>query len=200
MIDLEIEEVRKRPEAGALCCAMRHGLLKLHRTGREVDSLRTEDTVTTTMSSWPYDIWMTARGDFIPMDEDLDLFHQDFVLSIKTVNEHAKMALENVPFNNCSRCSKRYAGNYCIFHAIPPQEFIRCFCLAHRDIRSPDCLIHPGPGNSECPSHCPHWELAKGEMRSFPPLHEKNDGAYDGAYTCMAEIIFRHRRSHTGIK
>ena len=200
MIDLKIEELQKRSEAGALCCAMRHGLLKLHRTGREVDSLRTEGTVTTTMSSWPYNIWMTARGDCIPMDEDRDLFHQEFALSIKTVNEHAKKAFENVPFNNCSGCSKRYAVKYCIFHAIPPQEFIRCFCLAHPDLRDPDCQIHPGPGNSECPLHCLHWELAKGEMRSFPPLHENKDNANGGAYTCMAEIIFRHRGSHTGIK
>ena len=200
MIGLEIEEVQKKPVERALCCAMRHGLLKLRRTGREVEPLRTEDTVTTTMSSWPYDIWMTARGDCRPMDEDRDLFHQEFALSIKTVNEHAKMALENVPFDNCSRCSKRYAGKYCIFHAIPPQEFIRCFCLAHPDIRDPDCLLYPGPGNSECPSHCPHWELAKGEMRSFPPLHENKDHANGSAYTCMAEIIFRHRRSHAGIK
>lgn len=200
MIGLEIEEVQKRPEERALCCAMRHGLLKLRRTGREVDSLRTEDTVTTTMSSWPYDMWMTARGDCISMDEDPNLFHQVFALSIETVNEHAKMALENVPFKNCSGCSKRYAGKYCIFHAIPPQEFIRCFCLAHPDIRDPDCLLHPGPGNSECPSHCPHWELAKGEMRSFPPLQENKDHTNGSAYTCMAEIIFHHRRFHAGIK
>jgi hypothetical protein len=200
MIDLEIDELKKWPEDGALCCAMRHGLMKLHITGREVDSLRTEDSVTTTMSSWPYNIWMTARGESIMMDKDLDLFHQDFVLSIKTVNEHAKMALENVPFNNCSRCSKQYAGRLCIFHTIPPQEFIRCFCLAHPDIRGPDCLIHPGPGNSECPSHCPNWELAKGEMRSFPPLYAKSDSAIDGAYTCVAEMIFRRRKSHLGIK
>jgi len=200
MIDLEIEEVHKRPEEGALCCAMRNGLIKLHRTGREVDSLRTEDSVTTTMSSWPYDIWMTARGESIPMNGDQYLFHQDFVVSIKTVNEHAKKALENVPFNNCSRCSKQYAGRLCVFHAIPPQEFIRCFCLAHPDIRGPDCLINPGPGNSECPSYCPHWELAKGEIRSFPALQENNDSAIDGAYTCMAEMIFRRRKSHLGIK
>lgn len=197
---MEIGGFQKEPDERALCCAMRHGLLKLHRTGREVESLRTEDSVTTTMPSWPYDIWMTARGDYLPMYEDPDLFHQEFVLSIKTVNEHGKMALENVPFNNCSKCGKRYAGRLCIFHAIPPQEFIRCFCLAHSDIRDPDCLFHPGPGNSECPSHCPHWELAKGELRSFPPLHEKKDSANGSAYTYMAEIIFRHRRSNTGIK
>lgn len=200
MIDLEIEEVQNGPEEGALCCTMRHGLMKLHRTGREVDSLRTEDSVTTIMSSWPYDIWMTARGESIPMDEDQDLFHQEFALSIKTVNEHAKMALENVPLNNCPKCNRRYAGRLCMFHAIPPQEFIRCFCLAHPDIRDPDCQIHPGSGNSECPSLCPHWELAKGEIRSFPPLHENNDNAIDGAYTCMAEMIFRRRKSHLGIK
>jgi hypothetical protein len=200
MIDIEKEELQKEPEEGGLCCAMRHGLLKLHRTGREVESLRTEDSVTTTMSSWPYDIRMTARGESIPMDEDHDLFHQEFVLSIKTINEHAKMALENIPFFDCSKCSKRYAGRLCIFHAIPPQEFIRSFCLAHPDIRGPDCLIHTNPGNSECPSHCPHWELAKGEMRPFPPLHTKSDSAIDGAYNCMTEIIFRRRKSHLGIK
>jgi hypothetical protein len=200
MIDMEIEGLQKEPEERALCCAMRHGLLKLHRTGRQVDSLRTEDSVTTTMSSWPYDIWMTARGESIPMDEDLDLFHKEFVLSIKTVNEHAKMALENVPFNNCSKCSKQYAGKVCIFHAIPPQEFIRCFCLTHPGMRDPECQIHPGSSNSECPSHCPHWELAKGEIRSFPTLHAKSECAIDGAYTCMAEMMFRRRKSHLGTK
>lgn len=103
---MEIEGLQKRPEERALCCTMRHGFLKLHRTGKQVDSLKTEDSMTTTMSSWPNDIWMTARSVSIPMDEDPDLFYQELVLSIKTVNEHAKMALENVPFNDCSMCSK----------------------------------------------------------------------------------------------
>jgi len=176
---------------------MRNGLIKLHSTGREVESLRTQNSITTTMTSWPYYIWMEARGDFTTVGNDPDVLRQDFILTIKTVNEQAKMALENVPFADCPQCSKRYAGNLCIFYSIPPQEFVKCFCLAHTDIRSSDCLNRPGQGNSECPENCPHWELAKGEIRSLLSPVEKSSietvGPYESIYTCKAEITFRQR-------
>jgi len=192
------EELPRRPKRHGLCGVMRHGLLKLHETGREAESLRTEDSITTTMVSWPYYIWMEIRSSSAVMTNETDMFHQDFILTIKTVNEHAKMALENVPFEDCPRCSKRYAGKLCIFQSIPPQEFIRCFCIAHPDVRSSDCPSRPGPGNSECPSHCTCWELAKGEMKSLRSSIEKRNletvGPHESVYSCMAEIVFRQRK------
>jgi len=195
MVEVVREELLRKPNEHALCSAMRNGFLKLHASGREVESLRTEDSITTTMSSWPYDIWMEAQGRYTMSGQDSNLFRQEFILSIKTVNEHAQMALENVPFEDCPRCSKRYAGKLCIFHAIPPQEFIRCFCLAHPDVRCSDYPIHPDLEGSDCPTHCKKWELAKGEISSFLPSVEKSNLAIDGVYSCMAKIIFR-RHAH----
>lgn len=190
----------RRPGNDALCCAMRRGYLKLHSVGREVEALRTDDSVTTTMTSWPFYIWMEARGDEVVVDEDARLFHQNFTLLIKTVNDNSKMALENIPFTNCPNCEKRYSGKLCIFHAIPPWEFVRCFCLAHPDLRGGNCCDRHNPGISECPMSCPHWELIKGEMRTASPargnsltpekyvLKAPGDAS---AYSCSAEMVFR---------
>jgi hypothetical protein len=189
----------RRPGEDALCCAMRRGYLKLHRSGREVEAMRTDDSVTITMVSWPFYIWIEARGDEVVMDEDTHLYRQNFTLLIKTVNEYGKMALENIPFTNCPRCDKRYSGKLCIFHAIPPWEFIRCFCLAHLNMRGDDCFGHNDSGSSECPLKCQHWELIKGEMRTVSPAGgnrltaEKCVLKVSGdvsAYSCTAEMVF----------
>jgi len=191
----------RRPGEDALCCAMHSGYLKLHSAGREVEAMRTDDSVTITMTSWPFYIWMEARGDEVVVDEDAHLFRQNFMLLIKTVNDNGKMALENVPFTDCPKCDKRYAGKLCIFHAIPPWEFIRCFCLAHPDLRGRKCCDHHDPGISECPARCPHWELIKGEMHAAfqrEGCHlsdEKADRVAlsdESAYYCIAEMVF-HR-------
>jgi len=191
----------RRPGKDALCCAMRRGYLKLHSAGREVDALRTGDSVTITMTSWPFYIWMEARKDDVLVDEDAHLVHQNFTLLIKTVNDNGKMALENVPFTDYPHCDKRYAGKLCIFHAIPPWEFIRCFCLAHPDLRSRNCYDNHDPGISECPMSCPHWELIKGEMRTASPAGERGLTTKKcvlkapgdvAAYSCTAEMVF-HR-------
>ena len=190
------EKLLRRPKEYAKCCAMRKGLLKLHTSGREVESLGTQDS--TTMTSWSYYIRMEIRSRNSVRADDADLFHQDFILTIKTVNEHAKMALENVPFEDCTRCSKRYAGEMCKFHAIPPREFIRCFCLAHPEVRRSDCPSHSGSENSECPSICPYWKLAIGEIRSLLSSVEDRSletvGPHESVYTCIAEIVFRQRK------
>ena len=190
-----------RPGEDALCCAMRRGYMKLHSAGREVEEFRTDDSVTITMISWPFYIWMEARKDDVIVDEDSHLFRQNFTLLIKTVNDNGKMALENVPFTDCHKCDKRYAGKLCIFQAIPPWEFIRCFCLAHPDLRNSNCYDHRDHGVSECPVSCLHWELIKGEMRialkpkEFHLSVKKVDcNAFKDAseYYCIAEMVF-HR-------
>jgi len=193
----------RRPGEDALCCAMRRGYLKLHSAGREVEAMRTDDSVTITMVSWPFYIWMEARGDEVVVDEDAHLYRQNFTLLIKTVNDNGKMSLENVPFTNCPKCDKRYSGKLCIFHAIPPWEFIRWFCLAHPNLRDRYCCDHHDPGISECPVSCPHWELIKGEMRTASPAGgnrltaEKCVLKVSGdvsAYSCTAEIVFHRFR------
>lgn len=194
----------RRPGNDALCCAMRRGYLKLHSAGREVEAMRTDDSVTITMTSWPFYIWMEARKDDVLVDEDSQLFRQNFTLLIKTVNENGKMPLENVPFTDCPKCDKRYAGKLCIFQAIPPSEFIKCFCLAQSDLRGRNCFDHHDPGISECPLSCSHWELIKGEMRTAPSAGcngltaEKCLLKVSGdvsAYSCSAEMMF-HRLGH----
>ena len=188
-----------RPGNDDLCCAMRRGHLKLHSEGRDVEALRTDDSVTTTMTSWPFYIWMEARGDEVVVDEDARLFRQNFALLIKTVNDNGKMALENIPFTNCPKCDKRYAGKLCIFYAIPPWEFVRCFCLAHPDLRNCNCYDLHDPAIPECSVSCPHWELIKGEMRmalkpkEFHLSVEKVDcnALRDASeYYCIAEMVF----------
>lgn len=194
----------RRPGEGALCCAMRRGYLKLHATGREVEALRTDKSVTIAMTSWPFYIWMEARGDEVAVDEGAHLFRQNFTVLIKTVNDNGKMALENVPFTGCPGCNKRYAGRLCIFHAIPPWEFVRCFCLAHPELRGSNCINHRDPGNSECPRNCPHWELITGEMITASPAGINRITAEKcvlevfgdvSAYSCTAEMVF-HRLGH----
>jgi len=194
----------RRPGEDALCCAMRRGYLKLHRSGREVEALRQDDSVTITMVSWPFYIWMEARKDDVLVDEDAHHFRQNFTLLIKTVNDNGKMALENIPFTNCPKCDKRYSGKLCIFHAIPPWEFIRCFCLAQSDLRGRNCFDHHDLGISECPVSCSHLELIKGEMRTASPAGGrgltsekcvlKTPGDVS-TYSCKAEIVF-HRLGH----
>lgn len=195
----------RRPEKDALCCAMHRGYLKLHREGREVEALRTNDSVTITMVSWPFYIWIETRGDEVLMDEDSYLFHQNFTLLIKTVNDNGKMALESIPFTKCSRCNKRLTGKLCIFYAIPPWEFIRCFCLAHPDLRNRNCKDRLKPGTSECPRSCPHWELLKGEMISTSSEGGRGITAEKcaleipsdvSAYSCISEMVF-HRIRHS---
>ena len=88
----------RRPGEDALCCAMRRGYLKLHSAGREVEGMRTDDSVTINMVSWPFYIWMEARKDECPVDEEAHLF-ADFTLVIKTVNDNVN-GLENIPFKN----------------------------------------------------------------------------------------------------
>jgi len=189
------------PGEDALCCSMCRGYLKLHSAGREVNTLRTDDSVTITMVSWPFYIWMEAIGDEIVVDEDAHLFRQNFTLLIKTVNDNGKMALENIPYTNCPKCDKRYAGKLCIFHAIPIWEFVRCFCLAHPDFKDRNCYDHHDAGTSECPMNCPHWELIKGEMRMTSPAGSNGLAAEKfvltvsgdvSAYSCTAEMVF-HR-------
>ncbi len=191
----------RRSGEDALCCAMRRGYLKLHTTGREVKALRTGDSVTITMTSWPFYIWMEARKDDVLVDEEAHLIRQNFTLLIKTVNENGKMALENIPFTNCPRCDKRYSGKLCIFHAIPPWEFVRCFCLAHPDLRNRNCWDRHDPGRSECPMNCPHWDLIKGEMRIASPAGGRSLTAEKcvlkapsdvSAHSCTTEMVFRH--------
>ena len=191
----------RRPREDALCCAMRRGYLKLHSAGREVEAMRTDDSVTITMVSWPFHIWIEARGDEVVLDEDAHLYRQNFTLLIKTVNDNGKMALENIPFTNCPKCDKRYSGKLCIFHAIPPWEFVRCFCLAHPDLRGRNCCDHHDPGISECPMSCPHWELIKGDLRlAFQrrgrhlsaEKADRNALSDASAYYCIAEMVF-HR-------
>lgn len=204
MNNIDVFDRSGRPGEDALCRAMHRGYLKLHNTGREVEALRTNDSVTITMTSWPFYIWMEARKDDILVGEGAHLFRQNFTLLIKTVNDNGKMALENIPFTHCPKCDKRYAGKLCIFHAIPPWEFIRCFCLAHPNLRDLNCCDHQDPGMTECPMSCPHWELIKGEMKMASPAGEqgitaekcvlKADGDVS-AYSCTAEMIF-HRLGH----
>jgi hypothetical protein len=199
----EIAEFDRSKRSGndALCCAMHRGYLKLHNAGREVEALSTDDSVTINMISWPFYIWIEARKDYVLVDEDAHHFRQNFTLLIKTVNDSGKMALENVPFTDCSSCNKRLAGKLCIFHAIPPWEFVRCFCLAHPDLRDRNCNDHHDPGTSECPMSCPHWELIKGEMITASPAREHSLTAEKcvlkasgdvSAYSCIAEMVF-HR-------
>ncbi len=201
MNDIDVFDRPGRPGEDALCCAMHRGYLKLHKAGREVEALRTNDSVTITMTSWPFYIWMEARGDEVVADEGTHLFRQNFTLLIKTVNDNGKMALENIPFTNCPKCDKRYAGKLCIFYAIPPWEFIRCFCLAHPDLRELNCCDRHNPGTSECPVNCPHWELIRGEMYPAFQTGECHLSVENGdlnalgdapAYQCMAEMVF-HR-------
>ncbi len=201
MNDIAGVDSSRRPGEDALCGAMRRGYLKLNSAGREVEAMRTDHSVTITMVSWPFYIWMEARGDEVVVDEDAHLYRQNFMLLIKTVNDNGKMALENIPFTNCPKCDKRYAGKLCIFHAIPPWEFIRCFCLAHPDLRGRRCCDHHDPGISECPLSCPHWELIKGEMSTASPKGGNGHTAekcvlktpdYMSAYSCTAEMVF-HR-------
>jgi len=191
----------RRPGEDALCCAMRRGYLKLHSSGREVEAMRTDDSVTITMASWPFHIWMEARGDEVVVDEGAHLLRQNFTLLIKTVNDNGKMALDNIPFTNCPKCDKRYSGKLCIFHAIPPWEFVWCFCLAHPDLRGRNCCDHHDPGISECPVSCSHWELIRGEIKTASPpggqcitaekcvLKAPGDVS---AYSCTAGMVF-HR-------
>lgn len=189
----------RRPQKDALCCAIHRGYLKLHSAGRGVEELRTDDSVTITMTSWPFYIWIEARGDEVLVDEDFHLYRQNFTLLIKTVNDNGKMALENVPFTDCSRCNKRLAGKLCIFHAIPPWEFIRCFCLAHPDLRDRNCKDCLDPETSECPRSCQYWELIKGEMHAAfqrEGCHLSDEKADrialsdESAYYCIAEMVF----------
>lgn len=77
----------RRPGNADLCCAMRRGYLKLHNAGREVEALRTGDSVTITMVSWPFYVWIEARKDDVLVDEEAHLIRQNFTLIIKTVNE-----------------------------------------------------------------------------------------------------------------
>lgn len=195
----------KTPGEYALCCAMRRGYLKLRTGGREVEEMRTNDSVTIALTSWPYYIWIETRGDDAMVNEDPHLLHQNFSILIKTVNDHGNMALENIPFTGCPNCNKRYAGRLCIFHAIPPWEFVRCFCLAHPDLRDRFCSNHHEPGISECPVSCPYWELIKGEIMMASPTRghfltmEKCVLKAPGdmsAYSCTAEMMF-HRLGHS---
>jgi len=193
----------RRPGEDALCCAMRRGYLKLHNAGREVEALRTGDSVTITMTSWPFYIWMEARKDDVLVDEEVHLFRQNFTLVIKTVNDNGKMALENIPFKDCPTCNKRYAGRLCIFHAIPPWEFVRCFCLAHPDLRSRKCSDNHDPGISGCPARCSYWELIDGEIRNASPAGSNGFTAEKfvltvsgdvSAHSCTAEMVFQKTR------
>lgn len=191
----------KTPGEYALCCAMRRGYLKLHTGGREVEEMRTDDSVTIALTSWPYYIWIETRGDETLVNGDSHLFRQNFSILIKTVNDHGKMALENIPFKDCYRCDKHYAGRLCIFYAIPPWEFVRCFCLAHPELRGSDWNNNRDPGNSEYSRNCLHWELIKGEMRPASPAKGSGLTAEKcvlkvpgdvSAYSCNAEMVF-HR-------
>lgn len=188
----------RTPGELALCCAMRRGYMRLNNGGREVEEMRTDDSVTIAMTSWPYYVWIGTRCDEALVNDDSHRLCQIFSILIKTVNDNGKMALENVPFTQCLRCSHRYDGRLCIFHAIPPWEFIRCFCLAHPALRGGDCINNHDPGNSECPRNCPHWGLIKGEMRPVLPMDvghhlvEKGDcyaSSDTSSYYCIAEMM-----------
>jgi len=179
------------PERLALNGRDQRMCVKVDAAGREVTTLLSENKAVTSVLSHPYRVLLEAKGKYNRDPDEPSLFEQEFFTTITTESYSGLVALEQVAFCDCRGCDKVCEDEGgCIFHTLPPHEYIRCFCLAHPVFRLATCSAD-GPANSECPTYCPCWRVAKvSEAESILPSKD-GDSSAPGSLETKETMTFR---------
>lgn len=169
--------------------------VKVDAAGREVTTMLSENKAVTTVLSHPYRVLLEAIGKCIRDPDEPSLFEQEFCTATTTESYSGLVALEQVAYCDCRGCDEVCKDEgICIFHTLPPHEYIRCLCLANPELRPSSCSSD-GPANSECPTYCPCWRVAKvSDAESILPSKD-GDSSASG---CLETMTFK--RMHDDLR
>lgn len=120
---------------------------------------------------------------------------QKFRISVVTPTYEGIEALERLAQGDCRGCAVpcKVIEGWCIFHDLPPHEYIRSFCSSNANLRPDNCRTRDSKKLSCCES-CDHWEIIQRRITEelAPWPGSGSSGPLVQEWT--EEVVFRERR------